>query len=415
MASLYDYLEDTGVIVPDVSTIKADVELEFLKIFGAEIDLSASTPQGRLIESKTAERTAFLEINAENANQTNPNLATGVFLDAIGSRFDVARVGVSSTRVYATVTGTSGAVILADSVAKTDAGDLFYAENDITIPASGSVEGYFLSSVEGAIACASNTLTTIVSGTSGWTSINNPVAAIIGTDKESDVTYWARIKGSRASSFGFLESIKSEVNAIENVVSSFVYDNGTTSAVWYPPGSVVGDGGVLIPAHSILVLVDGGDDDEIAQVVFGIKDGGCGYTVIDDANGTTDQSTVVNVVDGAYSVEYPVTFNRPFDIDIDIDITVRMGTYSGDDLEQAVKDAISKYALGEVAGVDGLIIAADASPFEIAAAVSQELPSIFVSDCKLALTGGTTTAATIEIKASQIARVDQGDITVTVV
>ena len=117
--NFYTQLTDQGIIQPDTSSILSGVETDFQTAFGADIDLSPETPQGRLAELFAIERAGVLGINAANASQINLDFATGLFLDAIGSNFNVPRIGATSTRVLATVTGTAGTVITAGSLAKT--------------------------------------------------------------------------------------------------------------------------------------------------------------------------------------------------------------------------------------------------------------------------------------------------------
>ena len=207
--NFYTQVGETGIIIPDTSNILKGVQDEFTAVFGADMDVTTpETPQGRLIETIASERENVLSINAENANQMNLDNATGVFLDSHGTFFRVPRIGAASTRVLATVAGVAGTVIKAGSLAKTTADDQFYAENDITIAPSGSSTGYFLSAVKGAIPCDIGTLTTIVSTTStGWETIGNPSAAILGSDREGDSAYRERIKASRYSGSGFLSDI----------------------------------------------------------------------------------------------------------------------------------------------------------------------------------------------------------------
>ena len=400
MADLYEYNTEQGIIVPDTDEVKTDVENEYLSVFGSDLDLSASTPQGRLIEMETLARQQAVGLCALIANQINIDYATGQFLDGIGAFYGVARLGATKTRVLATVSGVIGTVIPAGSIAETTSGDRFYAENEITIPNGGSTTAYFLSEESGEIPCATNTLTNIVSQIIGWESIDNSAAADIGQNVESDLDYKIRIKNTRYSGNSLIQSIQGALNQVDNVKSSFVYDNGTSAAITYD--------GISIPAHSILIVVDGGTNDDVARVILNKKSSGSGYTSI------TGQSVTVNVPDGAYGVNYPVTFNRPQQLAFDITIDVNQNTYTGSDLEQAVKDSIIKWANGEIGGVDGLKIGQNVSPYEIGAAVSEQIPQIYIKSVKICLHGGTPAATELTCTVGQIYTIAESNITVTV-
>ena len=63
MAS-YDYLTETGLIVPNTSTTKADVQQEYISVFGADLNLDDATPQGRLIDVETVARDGVVRLVA---------------------------------------------------------------------------------------------------------------------------------------------------------------------------------------------------------------------------------------------------------------------------------------------------------------------------------------------------------------
>lgn len=90
-ASLYDYATKNGIVIPATSDIRAKVENEFKTIFGSDIDTTAETPIGRLIEAITLLFVDICGVNAQNANGINPNSATGAYLDNIAALFGITR------------------------------------------------------------------------------------------------------------------------------------------------------------------------------------------------------------------------------------------------------------------------------------------------------------------------------------
>ena len=401
MVDFYKYETTQGIIIPDTADVKTEVENEFYSNFGGDMDLQESTPQGRLVEMETLSRVGVVGICALVANQINLDYATGQFLDAIGAFYGVERKGATHTRVLATLTGVSGTIIQAGAFAKTTVGDLFYLENTTEIPASGSITAYFLSSEYGAIPCATGTLTQIISQTIGWETVSNPASASVGSDMESDFDYKKRIKNARYTGSSLLESIKSNLQLVDNVKSSFVYDNGTGSAITYD--------GVSIDAHSLLVVVDGGTDSDIAKAIFDKKSAGCGYTAI------SGQSTTVGAIDGAYGVSYNVIFNRPSVLNIDVSVDVRQNEYTGTDLQGDVKNAVLNWANGGVENVDGLKIGQNVSPFEIASAISEQMPSIYVKRVRVCVHGGSLSTNELTCTIAQVYAVSESNISVNVV
>ena len=86
---LYRLDNNAGVVITDTADIKSRVEDMMKTVFGADVDVTEETPMGRLVEMITVLMSQTLSINAQNANQFNINLATGVYLDAIGSLFGI--------------------------------------------------------------------------------------------------------------------------------------------------------------------------------------------------------------------------------------------------------------------------------------------------------------------------------------
>lgn len=397
----YEYVTSSGLIVPDTSTVLDQVTQDFKNALGQDLDTTPETPQGRLIQLMTDYRTNTLALNALNANQINLRYATGRFLDAIGAFYGLKRITAISTRVLVNVTGVANTVIPQGSQAQTTVGDIFYAENDITIGVNGSATGYFLSLETGQIPCEINTLTQIVNAVLGWETITNPSSASIGKDVESDTDFRIRIQNSRYRGISLLQSIKTKISQIENVKSLWAYDNYTSSTITYD--------GVSIPAHSICVVVDGGQNSEIARALFEAKTGGTGYTAI------TNQDVQETVTDGAFGVPYVVTFNRPEAVNFKISLQVKNINYVGSDLVADVKQAVMDWANGFVEGVDGLKIGQDVSPFEISAAVSEQIPELYVKNCKIALVGGSWTTNELTFTISQVGQILSSNISVTVV
>src|ERR1700733_1802182 len=101
--ALPDYIYDplSGVILPQTAFVLAQVIAEYQEAFGADLIVTPDTPQGMLIVAETLARIEVLRINADLANQINPNLAGGVFLDAIFALTGSER----NPQVYSTVPG----------------------------------------------------------------------------------------------------------------------------------------------------------------------------------------------------------------------------------------------------------------------------------------------------------------------
>lgn len=404
MPDYYEYVTSKGVIVPDTSTLKADVEQEYKNALGTDLDVSENTPQGRLIATETDARKFIIGLNALMANVINPDESYGIYLDALCNLFGITRTAAYSSRVIATISGAENTVIPANSRAKTTSGEMFYLENSVTIPASGTIQATFLSQETGAIPCATGQLTQIVDTVLGWDTITNSTVATLGAVAESDKALKARRENSLyISGSDSLSSIIANIKTVKNVQSVYGYENDSDLTVSLPNTDIE------INPHSICVVVDGGTDSEVAKVILEKKPVGCGYT------GINSQSVTVNVPSGM-NFNYEVTFNRPSYVPCSVAMTIKNNSNNPNtDIETLIKNAILAYAGNDVEGVDGLGCGADVSPFEIASAVTIQIPNIYVSSVEIKKnTDENFSAEVINIYPNEVATIAVTDITITV-
>lgn len=402
MSEYYDYITGQGIIVPDTSVVLAEVQNMFKEAFGEDLDLSASTTQGRLIELFQRNRVFCIRICAMVSNMLNLNRATGFVLDDLGSLFLLSRHPATKTTTTVNLSGVAGTIIPAGTRLQTTDGNIFESVQQCTIGNSGSVSTEFQAQETGEIPCLANTLTIILDRINGFETANNPSAPILGQDLESDTEFRARIKESlNINSISILSAIKSNLMAINGVTDSYCYDNYT--------GSSITIDGITVPAHSILACVEGGSNQDVANVLYSKKTIGTGY--ITSATNLVTQT----VIDEAYGTSYEVKFMRPINTPIQVSINVSRQNYSGADLDSAVKSAIMQWYNGEIDGVDGIKIGKAVSPFEISAAVSDVLPDIFIQTVLVGESGGVLSPTTLSFGAVHKATLNVSDITVAIV
>ena len=111
----YNYVTTTGVIIPDTSNTRDEVAQEYKDIFGDDFITDSGTTGGDLVDGETTARTNVATNNAQLANQINPNIAGGTFLDAIWALTAGGRSVATNSTVQCVLTGVSGTVIPAPS------------------------------------------------------------------------------------------------------------------------------------------------------------------------------------------------------------------------------------------------------------------------------------------------------------
>lgn len=229
----YDYIDSTGIIVPDTSTVQAQVNAFYQTAFGADIILTPDTPQGLLATADTLALTGVINNNAQVANQINPNVSGGVFLDAIGFQTGIQRDAQTQTLVTnVTLAGVAGTIIPINSQASTAAGDIFLSASQVTLNGSGNAMVNFYSQSFGPIPCASSALTNVVSSVLGWETVtNNPSSTpasttTLGVTTQSDQAF----RSYRNNTLGFQGvalpiAITSALYATSNVTSLSFLEN----------------------------------------------------------------------------------------------------------------------------------------------------------------------------------------------
>lgn len=394
----YQYIEDTGVILPDTSDTLATVEAEYRDALGQELITDPATPQGRLIATEATARDSMLRNNAALANQINPNIAGGVFLDAIWALTGGQRIAATqSVARLVTLAGSPLTLIPAGSQARTGAGTIWETLSDVTLSALGSASVDMRALEFGPVPAPAGAINTPVSGVLGWETVTNPTSAELGRLRESDVASRARRKLTLA-----LQGV-----SLPEAAVSALYDTVGVRSLSYREN--VADvptviDGVLLAAHSMYAVVDGGSDLDVATAILSVKSLGCNY------NG----ATVVNVTEPASGQVYAVQFDRPTLVPIKARATIRVQGAAIADPAAAVRTALMAYAAGEIDGETGLIVGQSVSPFEFSGAINSQVPGIYVQKMEIALAAGALGVAEIPITIQQLATLNVNNIEVVI-
>lgn len=384
--AVYEYVVNTGAIVPNTVDIRTSIENEYLALFGSTLSLSPSSPQGLLITAETTSRDAVARNNAQLANQINPNLAGGIYLDAIGALTQTVRKPNGySTISNVIVTGVPNTTLPQGSIAQTTLGFSFQTVLSVNFDALGNAVVDFIALDFGAIPADPNTLTTIAAGSVlNWETVTNPNAAMTGELQETDEAFRRNRKNRLGmQGMGQAEAVISQLSALPGVIDVLYREN--TSDV-----TQVIDNVTMI-SHSLYVCVDGGLDSEIASTLSAVKNAGCGY------NG----AVTYNYVEPISGQTIPVQFDRPTLVPVATRVTVRATSVSSvPDPTATIIKAIIAYSVGLIPGESGLKLGVPVSPFEFSGAINYYAPQIFVQKVEVAYTSTlvyTTVSLPIEV------------------
>ncbi len=399
----YNFIDSTGLIVTDTSTLLTEVEDEYKDVFGDDFIVDPGTPEGALISAEATSRASVANNNAALANQINPNYAGGVFLDAIYALTGGARSAGERSTVAVDITGVANTVIPVGATARTTAGDEFTNPTALSIGVGGTVSGTFQSVEIGAIGAPVGTLTTIVDNIIGWETITNPTAAVVGSNQQSDNDVRTARNGELAlQGRSLAEAVASNVSAVEGV-TSLVFRENPTAVATIPPAVAP----IALAPHSVWAVVQGGVDEDVANALYEAKSAGAAW------NG----SESVDVTDQSSGQTSEVLFDRPTEIPMLARVTVRADNTSTVDPTPAVKSAIVDYANGDIEGESGFIVGNDVSPFELAGAVNIQSPEVYVTLLEIAYDDPVPAyvTATLVIELNEIATILETDIQVVLV
>ena len=395
----YSYLINSGTIVPDESTVLADVQQEYRDIYGADLDVSETSPQGKLIAAETKSRIGAAQNNANVANQINPNLGEGIFFDAIWALLGGQRIQESSSTfdTLPDLTGVAGTIIPAGSKAKTSSGDVFISIAEVTLDISGLGSVNFVSEETGEIAAPIGSLTSIVTSVIGWETINNTVAATLGRTQESG----AKARQRRRDTVGLNartgpEAIIAALRNVENLQSLQFRQNIFTTTQVIDTISMV--------RNSIYVCVDGGSDDDVATALLS-KSAGQAF------NGPES----VVVTEESSQQDYTVNFERTTGDAVLIRVTANVPTSVNNPIN-TIRQAVLDYANGIIGDNGGFITGQDVSPFEIGSAINEQSPLIFIRNVEISNKAVVSYSSAVYPVAINIkATILSADITVTLI
>lgn len=356
--NLYNFQTSAGIIVPNDTNVLSGIQTKFQEIFGTDIDLSAETPVGRLIEAYAVLVKSTLGVTAQTANQFNINEATGIYLDALAQVYDIKRIAGTKTRITIKCTfsdnasGTStipaGALIMCSAN-----GALFSIDSDIPNKGEQDENGTYYAVgtataiTAGPIVAPPGTVNSIQTAVLGWVGVTNTPTTYTGTDMETDEEFRKRIMASRPVGIGFITHLASALNRLDGVYSSCVLENNT--------GTEIVKKDIVLPPHSIYIGIDCIETEEllnqIASEISRAKPVGTG--MLDQ--GVKKGTLITRTIDYGYNNGYSqnISFYKAERTAIQVNLTYTLGNYTGDNLMPDIANVIAEYM--DTIGVGGTV------------------------------------------------------------
>lgn len=322
----------TGISGPPYADILTSLKASYTNIFGSDAYLEPDSQDGQLLAVFAQ---AIYDTNSAAIavyNQFSPATAQGAGLSSVVKINGLQRLVPSNSTVACQVVGVAGTVITGGIVQDINGNQ--WSLPTTTIPGGGEVTVTATSLVLGAITAGSGSVT-IVTPTLGWQTATFTSSAAPGNPVEDDATL--RQRQSVSTSLPAQSIIGGIYGALANVLGVTqlkIYDNDT--------GSADSNG---VPAHSIAVVIEGGDATTIAQTIEEKK-----------TPGTGTYGTTTVVVEDPVGVPVTINFFIPAQDTIIVALTIKALTgyvsSTGTAIKQAIVDQIN--SLG-IAGNQGLL------------------------------------------------------------
>lgn len=324
------FVDATGLRYPDYPTVLEYLKNEYRAIYGADTYLEADSQDGQWVSILALSMYETMLVSAAVYNSFSPLTAQADALSRNVKINGIARLIATRSQVDLRIVGQAGTIIN-NGQAEDTLGRKWRLPASVTIPVGGEITVTATADELGAIAAQANTINKIATPTLGWQSVNNLSPAVEGDPVESDAELRRRQANSTMiPSLSVMEGIVGGVSSLQGVKRYRGYENDTNDT---------DDDG--IPAHSIALVVEGGDTTAIAETIANKKTAGTG------THGTT--SVVVN---DQYGVPNTIKFFRPTPatISVEVSLTVRAGYLSTTAVQ--IQAAVAEYLNGLEIGDD---------------------------------------------------------------
>lgn len=262
------------------------------------------------------------------STQFDPLNAFGVALRSLVQLNGIVPAYGSATQINVTLTGTSVTVVPAGSqISDVNANTIFSLNSDVVIGSAGTGTGVATCNTLGEINPANNTIIQILTPVYGWHNVTNTSVAVLGDDPETDNQL--HIKQQRETSntsYSQVDALYAGITNLAGVDYVRIYQNWTLET---------DDKG--IPAKTIAAVVDGGDTEAIANVMW-LK-----APMLSNYAGNLEHP--VTMFD-RFGLAYQITFYRPEKVPvyIDLDITITDASIYPADAYDQIKQNIIDYA-----------------------------------------------------------------------
>lgn len=232
-----------------------------------------------------------------------------------------------------------------------------------------------------------DTLNVIETPVSGWDATVNTADAVVGQNEESDADFKTRrIQQIAQAGAATPNAVFADVRNVTDVTAVVVFYNNL--AITDLDGR---------PPHSIDIVVEGGDEDDIAEAIFDTV--GAGITFVGD---------ITKTVKDDQNFDQTIKFSRPTPVEIWVEMDLTTDENFPEDGLDLAEAAILDYA-SELQIGDDVVVHGSAPSLECSV---NEIPGIVDIAIRVGKTSSPTLDDNIEIEPREVSEFDSARITV---
>lgn len=317
--------DSNGIITQNLSEILDERENALKLVMGEDFVIDKTTPIGNMELADANNELAIQELIAWLIpNMLNAQTASGYFLDCICEKNRIYRKEPEQTTLKLIVHGDAGVEFLAEDISVSEEGTYTYynLNEDIIIGDNGTTVAEFICNDYGEYAPTSTSkfiIQTPLNGLKDVTIDYENANIVIGRLVETDEQLRRRREYSvQQTSTSTLASIKANLYSLDGVLHATYFENDTEET------NELG-----IPMKSFEFIVDGGDENNITDIIFTNKTAGT------RAYG----ETIINKMDSEGNI-YAIGFTKAEPVNIGIDIKVQTNAPQSNSWRQAVINAL---------------------------------------------------------------------------
>ena len=257
-----------GIIIQTFDEIFEQLVVAYQAIYGFDIDVAQDSPDGQnlgIIAKFILDGQSF---GVSLYNSFDPDLAEGVALDKISKISGITRNSPDKSVWALDITVDVDLTLPATYVVKDDLNQTWTISEQTSVTVAGNPNPVvFIADDFGAIVGDAGSTIEQATPEIGVVTIDAPINSTVGVDEETD----AQLRGRRARSLqnpslGTRAGLEARLLNINDITDAKVYENQTS----------IFDPTLELDSHSLWVVVEGGTDAEIVNLINTNKSGGTG-------------------------------------------------------------------------------------------------------------------------------------------